>query len=110
MQTQRGFAAALQTHPKQMPVSRIATQFWRVGPLVRTFRHLLMLRLSHSSRFSTSGYRGPRRNLHATTESSPCCLRVGLTVISTSCPSAVRNSRRRSTEKDPERLRMSAET
>src|SRR5713101_5024468 len=32
---------------------------------------------------------------HATTDISPCCLRVGLTVISTSCPSAVRNSMRR---------------
>jgi hypothetical protein len=46
----------------------------------------------------------PRTITHATTDISPCRLRAGLTVISTSCPRAVRNSMRRSTEKVPERL------
>jgi hypothetical protein len=46
----------------------------------------------------------------ATTDTSPCVLRVGLTVISTSCPRAVRKSMRRSTEKAPERFRINAET
>ena len=43
------------------------------------------------------------------TDTSPWSLHVGLTVISTSCPRAVRKSRRRSTEKVPERLRIKAE-
>src|ERR1017187_5603492 len=53
---------------------------------------------------------GSSGNGHATTEISPCSLRAGLTVISTSCPRAVRKSMRRSTEKAPERLRINAET
>src|SRR5947207_784291 len=47
---------------------------------------------------------------YATTETTPCGLRVGRTVISTSCPKAVRKSIRRSTENDPARLRINAET
>src|SRR5205823_7456405 len=47
---------------------------------------------------------------YATTETAPCGLRVGRTVISTSCPKAVRKSSRRSTENDPARLRINAET
>ena len=38
------------------------------------------------------------RSFHATTDTPPCCLRVGLTIISTSWPSGVRKSMRRSTE------------
>src|SRR6202043_3364858 len=45
-----------------------------------------------------------------TTDISPCALRVGFTVISTSWPSAVRNSISRPMEKLPARLRISAET
>src|SRR5216117_4104310 len=45
-----------------------------------------------------------------TTETFPCSLRVGRTVISTSCPRWVRNSIRRSIENIPARLRISAET
>lgn len=45
----------------------------------------------------------PPVGAHArTTESSPWCLRVGFTVISTSWPRAVRKSIRRSTEKGPD--------
>src|ERR1700685_4572325 len=54
--------------------------------------------------------RPPFSPTHTTTETSPRSLRVGLTIISTSCPSAVRNSINRSTEKAPDRLRISAET
>src|ERR1043166_2187785 len=45
-----------------------------------------------------------------TTAISPRAFRVGFTVIRTSCPSAVRNSISRPTEKLPARLRISAET
>ncbi len=45
-----------------------------------------------------------------TTDISPYALRVGFTVILTSCPSAVRNSSSRPTEKFPARLRISVET
>jgi hypothetical protein len=45
-----------------------------------------------------------------TTDNSPCAFRVGFTVISTSCPSAVRNSISRPTEKSPARFRISVET
>ena len=47
---------------------------------------------------------------YTTTDTSPRCLRVGLTLISTSCPRAARKSMRRSTEKAPERLRINTET
>src|ERR1700733_1036344 len=50
------------------------------------------------------------KTVHATTDTSPCGLRVDRTVISTSCPRAVRKSMRRSTEKAPERLRIKADT
>ena len=50
------------------------------------------------------------RGWAVTTESAPWALRVGLTVISTSCPSAARNSISRPTENVPERLRISSET
>ncbi len=46
---------------------------------------------------------------YRTTDTSPCGLRVGRTMISTSCPSALRKSRSRSTEKAPERLRINNE-
>src|SRR5262249_30042719 len=45
-----------------------------------------------------------------TTDISPVAFRVGFTVICTSCPSAVRNSISRPTEKLPARLRISADT
>src|ERR1019366_1035717 len=51
------------------------------------------------------------RCLHrSVTDISPCALREGLTAISASCPSAVKNSMRSPTEKLPARLRMSKET
>ena len=50
------------------------------------------------------------RYYQTTTDISPRSLRAGRTVISTSCPRAVRKSIRRSTEKLPERLRIKAET
>src|SRR5258707_11947011 len=46
----------------------------------------------------------------ATRDTSPRFLRVGFTVISMSWPRAVRKSMRRSTEKEPARLRIKAET
>jgi hypothetical protein len=52
-----------------------------------------------------------RAPIHLTTTAiSPRALRVGLTVIRTSCPSAVRNSISPPTEKLPARLRISVET
>src|SRR5580692_192108 len=45
-----------------------------------------------------------------TTDISPCALRVGFTVISTSWPSAGKNSISRPMEKFPARLRIRAET
>jgi len=50
------------------------------------------------------------RDHRTTTDISPCSLRVGVTVIRTSCPSVVRNLIKRPTEKLPARLRINAET
>jgi hypothetical protein len=61
-------------------------------------------------RFALLPYRAFTGINHATTDTSPCSLRVGLTVIFTSCPRAVRKSMRRSTEKVPDRFRINAET
>jgi len=47
---------------------------------------------------------------YAVNETAPCLSRAGRTVISMSCPSAVRKSMSRSTENDPARLRISKET
>jgi hypothetical protein len=59
-------------------------------------------RVPRSLRFVRKGRVTAQRCLftfYATTDTSPCCLRVGRTTISTSCPSAMRNSMSRSTEK-----------
>src|ERR1017187_7009817 len=72
------------------------TQFDRHG--------YVLFSLSPAMRAST------RSSLHAeTTESAPCSLRLGRTVISTSCRRAVRNSISRPTEKFPARFRLSKE-